>query len=108
MQNIISNTANNKAVGSNSVSNFLLKQFKEELPITLSLIINMSFKTGIFPRACKIANIISIYKKGDKLDRSNYRPISLLLQVGKIIEQCMHGRLCKFLNKTNRLYAKLF
>ena len=49
IQNIISNTANNKAVGPNSVPNFLLKQFKEELSIPLSLIINMSFKTGIFP-----------------------------------------------------------
>ena len=68
----------------------------------------MSFKTGIFPQACKVANIIPIYKKGDKLDCSNYRPISLLSDVGKIIEQCMHGRLCKFLNKTNRLYAKQF
>ena len=95
IQNIISNTANNKAVGPNSVPNFLLKQFKEELSIPLSLIINASFKTGIFPRACKMANIIPIYKKGDKLDCSNYRPISLLLNVGKIIEQCMHGRLYK-------------
>ena len=49
IQNITSNTANNKAVGPNSVPNFLLKQFKEELSIPLSLIINMSFKTGIFP-----------------------------------------------------------
>ena len=63
IQNIISNTANNKAVGPSSVPNFLLKQFKEELSIPLSLIINMSFKTSIFPQARKMANIIPIYKK---------------------------------------------
>ena len=68
----------------------------------------MPFKTGIFPRACKMANIIPIYKKGDKLDCSNYRPISLLSNVGKIIEQCIHGRVYKFLYKTYRLYAKQF
>ena len=68
IQNIISNTANNKAVGRNSVPNFLLKQFKEELSIPFSLIINMSFKTGISPQACKLANIIPKYKKVDKLD----------------------------------------
>ena len=61
IQNIISNTANNKAIGPNSVPNFLLKQFKEELSVPLSLIINMSFKTGISPQACKLANIIPIY-----------------------------------------------
>ena len=63
IQNIISNTANNKAVGPSSVPNFLLKQFKEELSIPLSLIINMSFKNSIFPQARKMANIIPIYKK---------------------------------------------
>ena len=68
----------------------------------------MSFKTGIFPQTCKMANIIPIYEKGDKLDCWNYRPISLLSNIGKVIEQCMHGRLCKFLNKINRLYAKPF
>ena len=68
----------------------------------------MSFQTGIFPQACKMANIILIYKKGDKLDCSNYRRISLLSNGGKMIEQCMHGRVCKFLDKTNRLYTKLF
>ena len=56
IQNIISNTANNKAVGPNSVPNFLLKQFKEELSIPYPLIINMSFKTGIFPQAYNMAN----------------------------------------------------
>ena len=55
-----------------------------------------------------MANIIPIYKKGDKLHCSNYRPISLLSNVGKIIEQCIHRRLYKFLNKGNRLSAKQF
>ena len=60
IQNIISNTTINKAVGPNSVPIFLLKQFKEELSIPLSLIVNMSFKTVIFPQACKMTNTMPI------------------------------------------------
>ena len=60
IQNIISNTTINKAVGPNSVPIFLLKQFKEELSISLSLIVNMSFKTVIFPQACKMTNTMPI------------------------------------------------
>ena len=65
IQNIISNAANNEVVGPNSVPIVLLKQFKKELSIPLPLITNLSFKTNIFPQACKIANVIPIYKKAD-------------------------------------------
>ena len=47
MQNVISNTANNKSVGPNNVPNFLSKQFKEELSIPLSLITSMFFKGAL-------------------------------------------------------------
>ena len=48
--------------------------------------------SGIFPQACKMANnIIPMYKKGDKLDCSSYRPISFQSNVGKIIEQFACG-----------------
>ena len=101
IQNIVSNTAKSKAVGFTSVPTFLLKQFKKELAVPLSLIINLSFKTLIFHQVCKVANVIIIYGKGDQLDCSDYRPISQQLNIGKIIEKCMHHRLYKFLNKEN-------
>ena len=63
IQNIISNNTNSKAVNLNIVPTFFLKQFKNALSAPLALIINMSFKTGIFALVCKIANIISICKK---------------------------------------------
>ena len=47
----------------------------------------MSFTLGVFPSALKIAKIISVYKKDSKLDFSNYRPISLLSNLDKILEK---------------------
>ena len=55
-----------------------------------------------------MANIIPICKKEDKPDCSDYRSISLLSSVRKIVAQCLRGRLYKFLNKTNCLYANQF
>ena len=49
--------------------------------------INMSFNQDIFPNILKIANVIPIHKKVNKLDCNNYRPISLLSNIRKFFEK---------------------
>ena len=68
----------------------------------------MSFITGQFPTKGKEAHIIPSYKKGDKLECSNYRPISLLSNISQIIEKAMYTRLYKFLEKYSSLNKKQF
>ena len=74
----------------------------------LSDIINLSFNQGIFPNLLKIANVIPTHKKGDKLDCNNYRPISLLSNISKIFEKCMHTRLTNFLWINKLLFSHQF
>ena len=91
----------NKAGSSNSTPTNILKLFKKEFSKPLSDIINMFFNQGVFPNILKIANVISIHKKGDKLDCNNYRPISLLSNISKLFEKSMHIRLVNFHKKIN-------
>ena len=83
----------NKAIGPNSIPTKILKEFKTELSEPLSDMINVSFNKGIFPDFLKVANVIPIHKKGEKLDPNNYRPISLLSNISKLYEKAMHIRL---------------
>ena len=106
ISNIIVSLNARKATGPNSIPNFVLKEFKEELKKPLTIITNMSFISGQFPTKGKEAHIIPSYKKGDKLECSNYRPISLLPNISKIIEKAMYTRLYKFLEKYSPLYKK--
>ena len=55
--------------------------------------INVSFNKGIFPDFLKVANVVPIHKKGEKLDPNNYRPISLLSNISKLYEKAMHIQL---------------
>ena len=103
LSNIISLNAR-KATAPNSIPNFILKEFKEELKKPLPIIISMSFITGQFPTKGKEAHIILSYEKGDKSECSNYRLISLLPNISKIIEKAMYTRLYNFLEKYNCLY----
>ena len=65
----------------------ILKQIKYELSSSITLIINQSLNTGIFPERLKIAKVIPIYKKDDAKMFENYRPISILPAVSKILEK---------------------
>ena len=68
---LIGNMKINKGVGSNSIPTKILKDYKSEFCKPLSVMINTSFTTGIFPSALKVVNIFYIYKKGEKLDCNN-------------------------------------
>ena len=103
IEGLIKSIKTNKASGSNSIPTKIFKLFKKEFSKRLSDIINLSFNEGIFPNLLKIANVIPIHKKGDKLDCNNYRPISLLSNISKIFEKYMHTRLTNFL-RINKLW----
>ena len=67
-----------KVCGPNSIPTRIIKDFKEELSKPFSDVINISFSSGIFPNSMKLAKVVPVYKKDDKLDCNNYRPVSLL------------------------------
>ena len=67
----------------------------------LTLIINQSLTSGIYPDKFKISKITPLHKKDDRTIVSNYRPISLLPTMSKIIERVMHSQLYAFLNENN-------
>ena len=60
--------------------------------------------TGAFPSVLKTAKVVPVFKKDSKLDYSNYRPISLLSNIEKILEKLMYKRLYTFLNNNNIIY----
>ena len=62
----------------------------------LAIIFKQCVDTGIFPSEWKKGNIVPIHKKGDKQTLKSYRPVSLLLISGKILEQLMFNGMFKF------------
>ena len=85
-----------------------MKQFFKEISIPIEKLINLSFETGIFPDALKLARIIPIFKKGGNLQCNNYRPISMTAGISKIVEKLVHQHLYIFLENNTILYDKQF
>ena len=100
---IINKLKSKNSSGKDEISNKLLKSIKDEIAKPLTIIINQSLKTGIFPEALKIAKVKPLYKKGDNFCLNNYRPISLLPTISKIFERVMFTQLYSYLNAHNLL-----
>ena len=74
----------------------------------LTDIFNYIIAKGIMPTDLKKSKIIPIYKNGSRKDINNYRPISLLSYLDKIIEKAIHNRVSNFLNKNKLLCINQF
>ena len=64
----------------------------------------MSFSEGVFPNYMKNAKAILLFKTGIKSELSNYRPISLLLCLSKVMEKVIYFKLINYLNKNSILH----
>ena len=99
---------NNKASGPKSIPTSIFKNVRKSLSVPLAEIINLSFNEGKFPTQLKSANLIPVFKKGDKLEVNNYRQISLISNISKAIEKLIHRRLNSFLEQNNIFYPSQF
>ena len=81
---------------------------KDNISQNLSKIYNLSLSTGIHPDILKVSKTIPIFKKGSRLLVSNYRPISLLSNLNKILEKIIHDRVYSFLEDSQCIYSLQF
>lgn len=90
--------------GHDDISTIMLKLIAPDILPILTLIINQSLCTGIFPDQLKIAKIKPIFKKDEPHLTDNYRPISLLPSISKVFEKVVFLQLYSYFNINNLLY----
>ena len=107
VKNIIISLDTKKATGPYSIPRQLLHELPTEISSILSDIFNQSFKK--FIQALKHVKVVPVFKnKGSPFEAGNYRPISLLSNVDKVLEKLVHKRMIKFLNRNNIIYNRQF
>ena len=88
----------NKAIGLDKVSARLLKDAAEVVAPSITSLFNISIQTGTYPSTWKLAKVTPLFKKGSRQDPSNYRPISVLPTISKVLEKAIHAQFYTYLN----------
>jgi hypothetical protein len=90
---IIKSLKNKNSSGYDCLSNRMLKREPHAFARLIVDLINESMEGGIFPECLKTAKVIPVYKKGDRTNLNNYRPISLLPVLSKVFEKVVNSQL---------------
>ena len=68
-------------------------------------VINLSIKLNTLPSKCEIEKVKPLFKKGSKSEAKNYRPISLLSLISKVIGKTIHDQTQLYLQRNKLLYS---
>ena len=98
----------NKAPGFDGITPNIIKHVASYIVKPLTDIYNKSFLHGIVPDKLKIAKVIPLYKRKERIYPGNYRPISVLSIFNKLMEKLMFHRLYNFLTKFDVLFQHQF
>jgi hypothetical protein len=93
----------NSSAGHDDIPTVFLKYCTDLIAPVISHLTNLCFTQGVFPHLLKKSLITPVYKSGERTDPNNYRPISVLPAISKIIEKLINVRLVRYLNKFNLL-----
>ena len=91
-------TFKDSAAGWDDIKSSMIKHIKGSETISLVHICSRSFETGIFPSKLKIANVVPIYKSGEEMVFSSYKPVSTLPVFSKLLERLVYNRLISHIN----------
>ena len=101
---ILKNFDKTKASGIDNLSGIFVKDGAKLLTTPVTQLCDPSISSRRFPDACKIAKLKPLFKKGTRMDPKNYRPISLLPLISKVLERVIHEQTTEFLDKYKILY----
>ena len=98
----------NTASSPDGMSSTMLRNTAQTICPVISTIFNLSLATSTVPSDWKIGRVTPIHKSGDKSLACNYRPITLLSLVSKVLERLVHNTVMQFVLEHGHLSSSQF
>lgn len=98
IQDILKNINIKKSAGPGMILPSLVKMCSHVIDEPLTNVINHIITNSIFPDSSKIAHVTPIYKKKGRTDKANYRPVSVIGTLPKILERYIQNKVCEHID----------
>lgn len=100
VERMLKNLDKDKGAGSDGLPSVFWYHCAETLAVPLTILFNRSLSEGVFPQKWKTAHIVPIHKKGSRSDITNYRGISILNTVSKMMELIVYNKIYSTLSQS--------
>ena len=101
---IISSMKSSSSCGLDSLDSRIIKMAKYELAPVITHLVNLSIRSGSFPLSWKESKVIPLHKKNEKIYPKNYRPVSLLPVISKVLERAIFEQFTSYLETNDLLH----
>ena len=105
---VLNNLKTNKAIGLDKISARLLKDSSTVMTPILTRLYNRSLASCTFPSTWKSGKVTAIFKSDDQSNASNYRPITILPTISKVLEKAVHSQVYRYLIDNKILTPRQF
>ena len=104
---ILKNLKSSRSVGIDEIDSYSLKLAAELIAQPVHHIVTLSLMQQKFPKAWKYAKVLPLHKKGCTLTRKNYRPVSILSPLSKVLEKVIYEQLYEYFSRNKLFHSNL-
>ena len=107
VRKILKKLSNSKSTAVDELDNFSVKLAADLIVQPLHHIICLSFIQSKFPEKWKYSKVLPLHKKGEKLERKNYRPVSILSPLSKVLEKVVYEQIYDYFSRNSLFHPNL-
>ena len=107
VKRILNSLSNSRSTSVDELDNFSLKLAADFVAHPIHHIVCLSIIQNKFPESWKLSKVIPIHKKGDKIQRKNYRPVSILSPVSKVLEKVVYEQIYSYFDRNHIFHPNL-
>ena len=107
VQKILKSLSSSRSTSIDELDNYSLKLAAEYITLPIHHILCLSIIQSRFPQSWKYSKVLPLHKKDDKLDLKNYRPVSILSPVSKIVEKVVYEQIYEYFTRNNLFHPNL-